>query len=133
MRVPFPSVGRRRPIPGGADTRLGDQKPRMPLAGGFKPFAMLCGASVGFALRPYTQRVYGVSANPSAISGYPEAEVHAGSEPVGLSLSVTGFAPPRDLINSYPAPGHRLGSVRDHSATRGALQSTLELTAAHRC
>ncbi len=130
----FPLVLRAdvRRIIGGAGGVLGDLEAFMPLPGSSRTLVMFAGPSVTFANRQYSQKVFGVTPEQSADSGFPVYDAHGGSQAAGIGFSATRFITPHWLVNSDLAWNHLLGSAVQGPITQSQVQGILELSTEYR-
>ncbi len=129
----FPLVLRAdvRQIVGGANGWLGDLDAYMPLPGSSSKLAMFAGPSVMFANRRHLQNVFGISAEQSTASGYPQYDAHGGATAVGFGFSATRFLTDHWLINLDAAANRLLGSAASSPITQKKAQRVLALSFAY--
>jgi outer membrane scaffolding protein for murein synthesis (MipA/OmpV family) len=129
----FPLVLRAdvRQFVGGADGVVGDLGAYMPLPGSSKSLAMFAGPSITFADHLYLQKKFGVTAAQALASGYPEDDVHGGTNAVGLGFSATRFITTRWLINVDAAVNRLRGSASESPLTQRTGQRVLALSIAY--
>lgn len=121
-----------RQIVGGADGMLGDLEAYMPLPGSSQSLVMFAGPSITFADRRYVQKVFGVTAEQSAASGYPEYAGRGGTNSAGVGFSVTRFITPHFMINIDAAISRLEGGAHDSPLTQASMQRVVELSLAYR-
>jgi outer membrane scaffolding protein for murein synthesis (MipA/OmpV family) len=130
----FPLVLRAdaRRIIGGANGLLGDLDAFMPLPGSSKTFVMFAGPSITFSNRHYMQKLFGVTAQQSAASGYRVYDAYGGYTAAGLGFSASRFMTAHWLINADLAWNRLQGSASQSPISQSDEQGVIEFSSEYR-
>ena len=120
-----------RQLVGGADGAVADVSAYLPLPGSSRRFVMFAGPSMTFADRLYLQKFYGVNAEQSLASGYPEFYPQPGESAEGIGFSATWFMTKHVLINMDAAIDRLRGGASQSPITQERTQRVIDLSAAY--